>query len=65
GEKEIFPGIPEITSEESVFENSDAIMAELRAFLDAIRTGTLPPVTGEDGREALKTAIDISGQLGG
>ncbi|WP_369161951.1 Gfo/Idh/MocA family oxidoreductase [Candidatus Thiodiazotropha sp. LNASS1] len=65
GEKEIFPGIPEITSEESVFENSDAIMAELRAFLDAIRNDTLPPVTGEDGREALKTAIDISEQLGG
>ncbi|MBW9267367.1 MAG: Gfo/Idh/MocA family oxidoreductase [Candidatus Thiodiazotropha sp. (ex. Lucinisca nassula)] len=65
GEKEIFPGIPEITSEESVFENSDAIMAELCAFLDAIRNDTLPPVTGEDGREALKTAIDISEQLGG
>jgi predicted dehydrogenase len=65
GEKEIFPGIPEITSEESIFENSDAIMAEIRAFLDAVRNGTLPPVTGEDGREALKTAIDISEQLGG
>jgi predicted dehydrogenase len=65
GDKEIFPGIPEITSEESIFESSDAILAEIRAFLDAIRNGTLPPVTGEDGREALKTAIDISEQLGG
>jgi predicted dehydrogenase len=65
GEKEIFPGIPEIISEESIFENSDAIMAEIRAFLDAIRNDSLPPVTGEDGREALKTAIDISEQLGG
>ncbi|MEW8072341.1 MAG: Gfo/Idh/MocA family oxidoreductase [Candidatus Thiodiazotropha sp.] len=64
GEKEIFPGIPEIISEESVFANSDAIMAEIRAFLDAIRNDSLPPVTGEDGREALKTAIDISEQLG-
>ncbi|MEW8292259.1 MAG: Gfo/Idh/MocA family oxidoreductase [Candidatus Thiodiazotropha endolucinida] len=64
GEKEIFPGIPEIISEESVFANSDAIMAEIRAFLDAIRNNSIPPVTGEDGREALKTAIDISGQLG-
>ncbi|MES9923060.1 MAG: Gfo/Idh/MocA family oxidoreductase [Candidatus Thiodiazotropha endolucinida] len=64
GEKEIFPGIPEITSEESIFANSDAIMAEIRAFLDAIRNDSLPPVTGEDGREALKTAIDISEQLG-
>jgi predicted dehydrogenase len=65
GQKEIFPGIPEITSEESIFEHSDAIMDEIRAFLDAIRNGTPPPVTGEDGREALKTAIDISEQLGG
>ncbi|MBT3016295.1 MAG: Gfo/Idh/MocA family oxidoreductase [Candidatus Thiodiazotropha endolucinida] len=64
GEKEIFPGIPEIISEESVFANSDAIMAEIRAFLDAIRNNSIPPVTGEDGREALKTAIDISEQLG-
>ncbi|MCG8044344.1 MAG: Gfo/Idh/MocA family oxidoreductase [Candidatus Thiodiazotropha endolucinida] len=64
GEKEIFPVIPEIISEESVFANSDAIMAEIRAFLDAIRNNSIPPVTGEDGREALKTAIDISEQLG-
>lgn len=65
GEKEMFPGIPEITSEESIFENSDAIMAEASAFLDAINNGTPPPVTGEDGREALKTAIHISELLGG
>jgi predicted dehydrogenase len=65
GVKEIFPGIPEITSEESVFENSDAIKVEISAFLKAIRNGTSPPVTGEDGREALKTAIDISKQLDG
>lgn len=65
GDKEMFPGIPEITSEESIFENSDAIMAEARAFLDAIRNGTPAPVTGEDGREALKTAIQISKLLGG
>lgn len=60
GEKEMFPGIPEITSEESIFENSDAIKAEASAFLDAIKNGTPPPVTGEDGREALQTAIHIS-----
>lgn len=65
GEKEMFPGIPEIISEESIFENSDAIMAEASAFLDAISNGTAPPVSGEDGREALKTAIQISELLGG
>jgi predicted dehydrogenase len=60
GDKEMFPGIPEINSEESIFENSDAIMAEAEAFLGAISSGGKPPVTGEDGREALDTAIRIS-----
>ncbi len=60
GEKEMFPGIPEIISKESVFENSDAIMAEAKAFLSAITNETPPPVTGEDGRQALDTAIRIS-----
>lgn len=60
GSKEMFPGIPEITSEESIFENSDAIKAEIEAFLQCIAEGSTPPVTGEDGREALKTAIQIT-----
>lgn len=60
GSKEMFPGIPEITSEESIFENSDAILAEAEAFLSAIVNQCPPPVTGEDGRQALETAIRIS-----
>jgi predicted dehydrogenase len=64
GQKEIFPGIPEITSEESIFDNSDAILAEATAFIEAINSKTAPPVTGEDGRQALATAIRISEILG-
>jgi predicted dehydrogenase len=64
GKKEMFPGIPEITSEESIFDNSDAILAEASAFIDAINNKTAPPVTGEDGRRALDTAIRISELLG-
>ncbi|MFA7633025.1 MAG: Gfo/Idh/MocA family oxidoreductase [Thiohalomonadaceae bacterium] len=60
GEKEILPGIPEIKSEERIFENSDAIKAEIVAFLDAVATGSKPPVTGEDGRDALATATRIT-----
>ncbi len=60
GDKEMFPGIPEITSTESIFDNSDAILAETEAFIHAIQTQTPPPVTGEDGRQALDTAIRIS-----
>lgn len=63
GKKEMFPGIPEITSEESIFESSDAIRAEIEAFLKAIREGGVPPVTGEDGRRALSTALRITEQL--
>jgi predicted dehydrogenase len=60
GSKEMFPGIPEITSEESIFDNADAILAETRAFIQAIQNKTPPPVSGEDGRQALATAIHIS-----
>lgn len=60
GEGEMFPGVPEITSEESVFDNSDAIRAEIEAFLKAIIEGSEPPVTGSEGREALKTALQIT-----
>ena len=61
--KEIFPGIPEITSEESICENTDALMTEIQAFITAINTGTPPLVTGEEGRQALDTAIRISDLL--
>lgn len=60
GEKEMFPGIPEITSEESIFDASDAIMAEIEAFLDAIENNREVPVSGEDGCRALETAMQIS-----
>jgi predicted dehydrogenase len=60
GEREIFPGIPEIESKEHIFDSSDAILQEIRAFLAAIRNGTPPPVTGEDGLAALQTALAIS-----
>lgn len=63
GDKEMFPGIPEIVSEESIFENSDAILAETRAFIAAIQNGTQPLVSGVDGRQALATAIQISNLL--
>ena len=35
----------------------------IEAFLGAIRGGTAPLVSGEDGRQALKTAIDIIAQV--
>lgn len=60
GDKEMFPGIPEIISQESVYENNDALKVEIIAFLDSIENGTPVKVTGEAGRRALATAIHIS-----
>ena len=60
GEKEMFPGVPEILSEEATFETSDALMAEIQQFVGCIQTGEQPLVTGEAARLALATAIQIT-----
>ena len=63
GKKEMHPGIPEIVSEKSTYENSDALKLEVIAFLDSINHGTPILVSGEDGRRALDAAIRISAML--
>lgn len=60
GKREMFPGIPEITSEKSFFDDSDALKAEITAFLDSVRNGAAVVVSGEDGQRALETAIRIT-----
>lgn len=60
GEKEMFPGVPEITGEESTFENGDALMEEIKHFTACIRSGKEPLVSGQAGRRALATAIEIT-----
>lgn len=60
GSKEMFPGIPEIITEESIFENGDALLAEIKHFVQCIQTGQNPTVSGEAGRRALATAIQIT-----
>ncbi len=60
GDKEMFPGVPEIVSEEATFETSDALMAEIQQFVDCIQTGKQPLVTGDAARLALATAIQIT-----
>ncbi len=64
GQKEMFPGIPEIVTEESVFESGDALLEEIRHFVDCIRNGKNPLVSGEAGKRALATAIQITQLLG-
>jgi predicted dehydrogenase len=63
GDKEMHPGIPEIISQESTYENNDALNLEIIAFLDSIQHGAPVIVSGEDGRRALDAAIQISAML--
>jgi len=42
---------------------SNALQAELKAFISAIEDGSKPPVTGEDGKKALEIAIQIEDQI--
>ncbi len=63
GDGEMFPGVPSITKEERSFEQTDALKSEIEAFLDSVATGKPPVVSGEDGRQALATALKIIKKL--
>ncbi len=63
GDKEMYPGIPEIVNEESIFDNNDALNLEIIAFLDSIQNGSAVMVDGNAGRRALDAAIRISALL--
>jgi predicted dehydrogenase len=56
-------GMPQVAIEENTYEQGDALKAEIEAFLEAVATGKAPPVTGEDGLLALRTAVSITEQV--
>jgi predicted dehydrogenase len=56
-------GMPQVVIDENNYEQGDAIKTEIEAFLHAAATGTAPPVTGEDGLLALRTAVSIAEQV--
>ena len=60
GEGEMFPGIPDIIQQQSVFEKGDALLEEIKSFIQCIEQDTTPLVTGEEGRSALATAQKIT-----
>lgn len=60
GEGEMFPGIPEITQHQSIFDKGDALLEEIKAFLHCIQDDTTPLVTGMEGCAALETAEKIT-----
>lgn len=56
-------GSPVIQVEERGFGEADPLMEEIRAFVQSVRSGTPPPISGEDGRCALEAALAISRQI--
>jgi len=56
-------GMPQVDIAENTYEAGDALRAEIEAFLEAAATGSAPPVTGEDGLLALRTAVSITEQV--
>lgn len=50
----------QVAIDERSFEQGDALSDEIAAFLKAIREGSEPVVTGEDGLRALETATQIA-----
>jgi predicted dehydrogenase len=56
-------GMPQVAIEENTYEQGDALKSEIKAFLEAVASGKPPPVTGEDGLLALRTAVSIAEQV--
>lgn len=50
----------QVSIEEENFDQGDALLAEIEAFLKAVRERSTPIVTGEDGLRALETAMKIT-----
>lgn len=50
----------QVSIEEESFDQGDALLAEIEAFLRTVRNSTAPVVSGEDGLRALETAMQIT-----
>jgi len=60
GEGEMFPGIPDVNKNELVFETGDALLLEIKEFINCIEHNKTPLVTGIEGSAALDTAQKIT-----
>ncbi|MCW5620761.1 MAG: Gfo/Idh/MocA family oxidoreductase, partial [Burkholderiales bacterium] len=56
-------GMPRILPHEQQFQQADPLLAEITAFVRAVREGSEPAVSGEDGRRALEVALKICQQM--
>ena len=64
GSGELLPGVPNVKVDEHELGEADALLSEIESFLEAIREGKPPLVSGFDGRMALETALKINSSLG-
>ena len=56
-------GFPAVTTKKTVYEKSDPLADEINSFVNAVKNGVEAVVTGEDGRSALKIALNIIDQI--
>ena len=49
--------------ESRTFPKGDALDEELKSFIESVKNRTEPSVTGQMGRDALKTALDVMSQI--
>lgn len=54
---------PSVATSKEKYEQSDPLMEEITSFVAAVRAGSEPVVTGEDGRNALSVALRIIHQI--
>lgn len=56
-------GFPQVTSDTMKFPDKDPLADEISSFINSVIKGSEPIVSGRDGRNALKTALDIIDQI--
>lgn len=54
---------PEVASSKETYDATDPLADEIASFVNAVKSGTDPIVTGEDGRNALSIALSIIHQI--
>jgi hypothetical protein len=56
-------GYPQVSMEDIEIEERDALEEEIFTFLNAVKSGGTPVVSGIEGRRALAVALEISSQI--
>lgn len=52
-----------IDIEEHSFQDTDNLLQEITAFVHSVRTGEAPVVSGQDGKQALEVALEITNAI--